>query len=429
MKKYRQLALLIASVLTFGTLTGCGGNGNTASTDAKTNSSKNITVLTHRTDMEDVFKTYKEEFESKHPGVTVNFEAVNDYQNTLNTRMGTEDYGDVLMMPATITKNQFKDFYEPMGTEAELKDKYGFLDNANVDGTIYGLSTGANVLGFVYNEKVLKDAGVSKLPTSSDEFLAMLKAIKEKTQAIPLYTNYKDDWALTNWTNAQFINMSGDVDYPNKLVYDKKLFASGTPIYTSLKLLYDSVVNKYVEQDPMTSDWETSKQSLADGKIGVMCLGSWAVGQIKAKSKNPEDIKFMASPAIFNGKQYMQISSDYTMGVNVHSKNKDVAKEFVKYFVEKYPNNSDMISSIVGAKLPDYLSKSDNVELVQQKMGTTQIDTDKDKIQKESLINLNDSKWIKPVIEIGLGNGKQTFDEYMDSLNKSWTKGIESIGK
>jgi predicted P-loop ATPase len=116
------------------------------------------------------------------------------------------------------------------------------------------------------------------------------------------------------------------------------------------------------------------------------------------------------------------------MGVNVHSKNKDIAKEFVKYFVEKYPNDSNMISSIVGAKLPAYLSGS-NAELVQQKMGSTQNAVDLDKVQKESLINLSDSKWVKTIIEIGLGNGKQTFDQYMNSLNDNWTKGIESIGK
>lgn len=428
MKIRKQLALLIAGVLAVGSLTGCGGNANTAITDGK--SGKTLTVLTHRTDMDATFKKYKEEFEASHAGVTINFESVNDYQNTLSTRMGTEDYGDVLMMPANITKNQYKDFYEPMGTNDELKGKYGFLDNANVDGTIYGLSTGANAMGYVYNEKVLKDAGITKNPTSPDEFQAMLKAIKEKEpDVVPLYTNYHDDWTLTNWSNAQQIGISGDTDYMNKMVYSKEAFAPGSPTYTALKILYDSVANKYVEKDPMTSDWEKSKQDLADGKIGVMSLGSWAVGQIKAKSKTPENIKFMGAPALHDGKQYVQIASDYMMGVNIHSKNKDVAKEFVKYFVEKYPNDSDMVSSIVGAKLPDYLSGGSNLELVQAKMGTTQSTIDLDKVQKESLINLNDSKWVKTVVEIGLGNGKQTFEDYMASVNKSWTSGIESISK
>ena len=427
MKVRKQLALLLAGALTVGSLTGCGGNANTGSTGDK---GKTLTVLTHRTDMDATFKKYKEEFEASHAGVTVNFESVNDYQNTLSTRMGTEDYGDVLMMPANITKNQYKDFYEPIGTNDELKGKYGFLDNANVEGTIYGLSTGANANGYVYNEKVLKDAGITKTPTTPEEFQVALKAIKEKEpDVVPLYTNYHDDWALTNWSNAQQIEISGDIDYMNKMVYSKEAFAPGSPTYTSLKILYDSVANKYVEKDPMTSDWEKSKQDLADDKIGIMSLGSWAVGQIKAKSKTPENIKFMGAPALHDGKQYVQIASDYMMGVNIHSKNKDIAKDFVKYFVEKYPNDSEMISSIVGAKLPDYLSGASNLELVQAKMGTTQSTIDLDKVQKESLINLNDSKWVKTIIEIGLGNGKQTFEEYMASLNKSWASGVDSISK
>lgn len=431
MKYRKHLALLIAGALAIGTLTGCGSStsGDSGSGKESSSGNKTLTVLTHRTDMDAVFKTYKEEFEKSHEGVTVNFENVNDYQNTISTRMGTEDYGDVLMMPANITKNQYKDFYEPMGTYDELKDKYGYLDNVNVDGTVYGLATGANAIGFVYNEEVFKKAGITETPKTSEEYVAALKAIKEKTDAIPYYTNYHDSWTLTNFSNAIEIGMAGDTDYMNKMVYNKNEFLPGSATYDSLKLLYDAVKEGLVEEDPMTSDWETSKQAMADGKIGVMCLGSWAVGQIKDLSKTPENIKFMAAPAVHDGKQLIQISPDYNMGVNIHSENKDIAKEFVKYFVEKYPENSNMVSSIVGAKLPDYLSVDENTELVQAVMGTTESAMDLDVVQKESLINLNDPTWIKTIIEIGLGTNKQSFDDYMASLNKSWASGIEATGK
>lgn len=431
MKYRKHLALLIAGALAIGTLTGCGSSSSGDSESGKESNSgnKTLTVLTHRTDMDAVFKTYKEEFEKSHEGVTINFENVNDYQNTISTRMGTEDYGDVLMMPANISKIQYKDFYEPMGTYDELKDKYGYLDNANVDGTVYGLATGANAIGFVYNEEVFKNAGITETPKTSEEYIAALKAIKEKTDAIPYYTNYHDSWPLTNFSNSIEIGMAGDTDYMNKLVYNKNEFLKGSATYDSLKLLYDAVKEGLVEEDPMTSDWETSKQLMADGKIGVMCLGSWAVGQIKDLSKTPENIKFMAAPAVHDGKQMIQISPDYYMGVNVHSKNKEIAKEFVKYFVEKYPENSNMISSIIGAKLPDYLSVDENTELVQAVMGTTEQAKDMDTVQKESLINLSDPTWIKTIIEIGLGTNKQSFDDYMASLNKAWVSGIEATGK
>lgn len=388
-----------------------------------------ITVLTHRTDMKDIFNKYAQLFEKQHPGTKVSFENITDYQQTLTTRMGTKDYGDVLMMPANITKDQFKNFYAPLGTRKELNKQFNYLDNFDVNGTVYGLSTGANANGIVYNAQVLKDAGIKSLPKTNAEFLADLKAIKEKTKAIPYYTNYVASWALTTFSNALQIGISGDPDYMNKLIYNKNEFAKGSATYTALNYLYEAVKNGYVEDDPTTSDWETSKQLIADGKIGFMALGSWAIGQFQAKSKTPQNIKFMPVPEVHNGKSTIQIGSDYGMGVNKYSKNIELAKAFVKFFVNQYPNDSNMISSVVGAKLPAYLSDAKNVVLVQQKPGTLKQAADQDAVQKASLINLNDGTWIQKIVEIGLGSSDQTFDQYMADLNSKWAKAIDSLGK
>ena len=97
MKFTKCMALAIAGAMSMTSIIGCGSstatNGGTSSSKGST-----ITVLTHRTDMDETFKTYAEEFEKTHEGVTVKFENLNDYQNTISTRMGTNDYGDVLRM-------------------------------------------------------------------------------------------------------------------------------------------------------------------------------------------------------------------------------------------------------------------------------------------------------------------------------------------
>ena len=430
MKFTKCMALAIVGVMSMTSLVGCGSSKATSGDASSSKKGTTLTVLTHRTDMDDVFKNYAEEFEQSHEGVTVEFENLNDYQNNISTRMGTSDYGDVLMIPSNITKNQYPDFFEPLGTYDELSEKYDYLNDVNVDGTVYGLSTGANANGFVYNQEVFDKAGITKLPATPEEYVNALKQIKEKCpDVVPYYTNYHDSWALTNFSNGIEVSMAGDPDYLNKIIYNKNEFLPESSTYDSLKLLYDAVANKYVEEDPMTSDWEYSKQAMADGKIGVMCLGSWAIGQIKAKSANPDNIKFMAAPSTVDGKQNIQVASDYRMGVNKNSENKEVAKEFVEFFVEKYPNDSDMLSSLKGTELPDYLKSDENTQLIQANSGTTEEAKDFDAVQKESLINLSDPTWIKTVIEIGLGNGSQSFDDYMKSLNESWVKGIDSLGK
>jgi ABC-type glycerol-3-phosphate transport system substrate-binding protein len=212
------------------------------------------------------------------------------------------------------------------------------------------------------------------------------------------------------------------------MTYNKNEFLKGSATYTALNYLYEAVKSGYVEDDPTTSDWETSKQMMADGKIGFMCLGTWAVGQMQAKSKTPQNVKFMPAPVRHNGKAVIQIGSDYGMGVNKYSKNIELAKAFVKFFVHEYPNDSNMISSVVGSKLPAYLSGAKNVTLVEAKPGTTKQANDFDNVQKTALLSIYDGTWLKTIVEIGLGSQSQTFDEYMADLNSKWVKGIESLG-
>jgi ABC-type glycerol-3-phosphate transport system substrate-binding protein len=427
--KTKKLVSTIMSIMLMSTaLIGCKSQKENIDTSSNGKLSGDITVLTHRTDMEDTFAQYKKEFEEKYSGVTVNFESVTDYQNTLTTRMATKDYGDVLMIPANVSKIQYKDFFAPIGNKEELSKNYNYLDNFEDNGIVYGLPTGANGTGFVYNDEVLKKAGITKLPESPEEFIQDLKLIKEKVQdAVPLYTNYVADWALTNWTSGSQIMFSGNTNYMNEMIYNKNEFAPGSPTYTSLKLLYDAVKNKYVEEDPTTSDWERSKQMMADGQIAFMALGSWAVGQIKALSKTPDNIKFMPAPFRKDGKAYISVGPDYGMGVNKNSKNIELSKIFVKWFVERYSQDSNMISPIKGAKLPDFLG-GEGIELVEAKTGTPQNTKDLDTVQKESLISLSDGKWVKTIIEIGLGNHKQTFEQYMEDLNSKWAKGVAATG-
>jgi len=444
MKAKKLVALTLAMLMASTSLAGCSQSANTssaagskadstASTAASGTVDKNITatieVCTNRTDMKTVFDGYSAEFKKTYPNVTIKWTATTDYQGDMTKRMTTEDYGDVLMIPANITKDKFPGYFEALGKQDDIKKEYNYTDNETLDGTTYAIPVGANANGFVYNDAVLKAAGITKLPETADDFSAMLKAIKDKGTAVPLYTNYKDGWPLTNWTNAIVTAMAGDMDYMNKMLTNKSEYLPGSASYASLKLLYDAVKNKYVEKDPITSNWEQSKQDMADGKIGVMCLGTWAVGQIKAKSKTPDDIKFMPAPARKDGKVIMQLGPDYGLAVNKHSKNIALGKEFVKFFVKQYPNDSQMISSLVGAELPAYLKDVQNLTLSEVIPGTTAQSKAQDTIFKESTININDNGWIKTVIESGLGTNKTSFDDYMKAVNAKWVKGIDKASK
>ncbi len=168
MKKYgiggTALVLLLA-------LAGCGGGDDEGGTDGAITGE--ITVLTQRTDIVNtVFQDYKKKFEAKYPGTTVKFEAITDYEGEVRIRMNTKEYGDVLLIPNSVTDDLLPTFFEPLGAVDELKDRYRFVRSEKVlDGKVYGLSITGNAQGFVYNKKVWQQAGITAPPKSPAEFL------------------------------------------------------------------------------------------------------------------------------------------------------------------------------------------------------------------------------------------------------------------
>ena len=148
----------------------------------------------------------------------VEYHGFTDYASDVSTMMNTTDYGDVLMIPDTVKVMDLGNFFEPLGTLEELDQKYYWADKKAYDGNVYGIAHLGTVAGGIcYNKKVWADAGVTKLPTTPEEFIEDLKLIRDNTDAIPYYTNYADaTWTLVQW--ASLVNSaSGSITYENDI--------------------------------------------------------------------------------------------------------------------------------------------------------------------------------------------------------------------
>jgi ABC-type glycerol-3-phosphate transport system substrate-binding protein len=257
------------------------------------------------------------------------------------------------MIPPSVPADKFAQFFSPLGTVDELGEKYQFISEGAFDSTVYGVATTGNANGMIYNKEVFEAAGITAVPKTPEEFQNALKAIKEKTQAVPLYTNYSAGWPLTSW-NTGIQAFTGDPDYSNvKLPHLDAPFASDQPLYQSYKLLYDAVKAGYTEKDPTTTDWESSKAMIA-----VMNLGSWAIVQMQAAAvaagKDASIIGYMSYPVTIDGKQYAGAGGDYNIAVNKNGANQDAAKAFVTWYLEEsnFAFDQGGIPPLKSAKLP-----------------------------------------------------------------------------
>lgn len=303
-----------------------------------------LKFLTHKTDIVDTkFKGYVEEFQKLYPNINIEYEGITDYANDVTMRLSTGDWGDICMVPTSVDKSELGNYFSSFGSKEQLSKNYeaNMLNNYAYDNQVYGIPSMANVQGIVYNKAVFEKAGIKELPKTPDEFLDALQKIKDKTDAIPMYTNFSAGWTMTAWDAYIDGGATGDANFVNAgLVKGKNPFSDrgdGTGPYAVYNTLYEAVKRGLTEEDPTTTDWEGSKGMLNKGEIGCMALGSWSVTQVQQAGENADDIGYMTFPITVNGKQYAAAGPDYCYGINCNSsKDEQIAAMcYVKWLVEK----------------------------------------------------------------------------------------------
>ncbi|MCM1298274.1 MAG: extracellular solute-binding protein [Firmicutes bacterium] len=362
-----------------------------------------LSVLSHRTDLNKEGNYYLNEmtdaFEEKY-GCTVEYTTTTKYASDVGTRMSTNDYGDVLMIPNSVKIQDLGNYFVPLGTVDELSQKYNWIDKKSYEGIVYGIPHVGNVSGgIVYNKRVWKEAGITELPKTPEEFIADLKQIKENCpDVIPYYTNFAaSDWTLDQWV-ALVGSAYGDPDYKNNILINKEdpLKQDGG-YYKVFKLIYDVFSEPSIlEEDPNSSDWEASKPWLAEGKIATMTMGSWAVSQCQEfavqNGQDPADVGFMPAPFTVDGVQYGETAADYAMGINknIDEDHIKLAMAYITWFVEESPYTEHEIGipTLKGGSFPSFMEGAWNdCILIEEAPAPDGLEGVFDEIDKEAEIN------------------------------------------
>jgi raffinose/stachyose/melibiose transport system substrate-binding protein len=439
MKRY--MSILLLAMILFTIAAGCGKSTGTAGGSADGKLKGEITFIHHRTDIDGtLIKDYIAQFNKKYPDVKVKTETFSDYDGQMTIRMNSNDYGDALIINDQINPTDYHNYFEVLGTATELEKEYMWIrvSKATIGEDVYGIPTCGNAFGIVYNKRIYAEAGVTSLPKSPEEFIAALKLIKEKTDAIPYYTNYAADWTLAGQYEDHRTSVSGDPDYVNQLIHMDDPFSPGRPHYIVYKILYDVVKEGLVEDDPMTTDWESSKTRLATGEIATMMLGSWAIAQCQERAVqsgvDPADVAFMPFPYTNkDGKMYAGSGGDRNVAISIHSKNKEAARAWIDFFLKEtdYAKQLGAINVLKSkqSEFPETLKAF-------QDLGVVIITNNPPPEGEEGLLDLLDKQsevglWLsdfkKRIVEAAMGTRNETYDDIMNDLNAKWAKARKEL--
>jgi len=449
----RAIALALALALSLGMLAGCGGGGGSggdkeAKTDVPsyaglkvgedyTDLSAELRVITHRTDLIDTtFKDYVTSFNALYPNIKISYEGITNYADDMSTRISSKNWGDICMIPTSILLPDLGLYFHPLCALSEIENDYNFAANRAYDGTVYGIPSTGNAQGIIYNKKVAEAAGYTadNLPKTPDEFLQFLQDIKDKTDAIPLYTNFAAGWTMTAWDAYISGGATGDGDWANiTMPQTKDPFADrgdGTGPYAVYKILYDAVSKGLTEESPTATDWEGSKPMINDGRIGTMVLGSWAIVQMQeANPANAADIGYMPFPITVDGTQYASAGADYCYGVNkdISDDNKIASMLYIKWLTESsnFAYDQGGVPVLKSQPYPDTLSAFDGITLVEDNAAPTEIASLQADVNRESELSLNsDQTHVQRIVEAVI-TGNETFDDIIADWNTRWNAAVD----
>ena len=391
-----------------------------------------VHVLTNRTDIVDTtYAEYAAMFHELYPNITVEYEALTDYEEGLNLRLPNGDWGDICFIPTSVVKSDMSTYFAPLGSLDTLDSIYNFASDKSFGGTVYGIANGGNADGIAYNKAVWEAAGITELPTTPDEFLDCLQKIKDNTDAIPLYTNFAATWTMGAWDAYIWVAATGDPDFRNNIVHTANPFSNrgdGTGPYAVYYCLYEAVARGLIEEDPMSTDWESSKNRINNGEIATMVLGSWSVQQFRDAGDHPEDVCYMPFPIYVtdeNGNRVTSAGGNYSYAINgkTSTEQQIAAMVYLKWLLEESPIYTDegCIPALKTGAMPDFLEDFAGIELLSNNPAPAGEENLFDEVNNLSECGLNSSDYPDCMIVEDAMQGKKTLDDIMDEWNEKWS--------
>jgi len=348
MRKTSFLGLLIVVGLV---IASCGGAATTAApeqpTEAPAAEKVTLTIESWRTDDLTIWQdSIIPAFEKQYPDIHVVFAPTNppDYNAALNTKLTGGTAGDLITCrPFDASLALFQ-----QGNLASLNDLPGLNNFGDVAKSAWITDDGANVFcvpmasvihGFIYNQDAFDKLGL-KEPTTTDEFFAVLEAIKKDGAYIPLAMGTADQWEAAT---MGFQNIGPNYWHGED---GRQALLKGTGKFTD-----QSYVDAFAElakwQPYMPSGFEAVKYPdsqvlFTSGQAAIYPAGSWEISLFNKDAKFKLGV-FPPPVAKAGDTIYISDHTDIAVGLNAKSAHPEEARKFLEWmtteeFAKLYSN-------------------------------------------------------------------------------------------
>ncbi len=296
-------------------------------------------------------------FNKVHPDIQVSFKpsAPTEYNATVNAKLAGGTAGDLITCrPFDASLELYK-----QGNLVALDDLKGMDNFSSVaksawqtdDGSVtFCLPMASVIHGFIYNKEAFEEAGV-EVPTTREEFYAVLDKIKEEGSYAPMAMGTADQWEAAT---MGFQNIG-----PNywKGEEGRKALIDGSAKFTD-KPYVDTFAelaswSNYLPDGYEAISYPDAQNLFSLGRAAIYPAGSWDISLFNSQA----DFKFGAFPppaAAGSDTCYISDHTDIALGLNAKSPNAAEAKVFLEWMT------GSEFASLYSNALPGFFSLSNH---------------------------------------------------------------------
>lgn len=142
-------------------------------------------------------------------------------------------------------------------------------------GKLYGMPIDTTrLLGCFYNKAVFEEAGITKVPTTWDEFLDACEKIKAIGKT-PLYYSGSDSWTLQCFTHFGFNKEVLDsgltyTEFWNEMNTNKRHYSECQDFADAIVRSKEMIEKGYVQETYLSDSYDMAQTALAEGEAGCM---------------------------------------------------------------------------------------------------------------------------------------------------------------
>jgi raffinose/stachyose/melibiose transport system substrate-binding protein len=359
--------LLIAVLFLAAALTGCSGNTDTASGE---NGSKKTIKFMHlwpagsSKQQNQIVTDIIEQYEAEHEDVKVEVEVLENeqYKNKIKVLSSSNELPDVGFtwaagyMTPFVKGNLFAELDDVLNDG--LKDSFvsGTTEAYALDGKTYGLPLELNIAPIYYNKEIFEKLNLD-VPQTYSEFENAVKTLADNGVS-PIALGNKDRWTGSLWY-MYLADRFGGAEVLNKAIdrsgsfEDPALVSAAEEIQNLVK---ENAFNK--GYNGLSND--EGKAEFLNGNAAMYLMGTWELPNFTTNEEIPQDFRdsvgFFKFPTVEGGKGNIDSwvgGPGVGLFVAENSKVKDESKEFVKFFVEKWGEQSVEKAGVIPATKVD----------------------------------------------------------------------------